>query len=170
MTMRIYLLLLFALLACDGENTIREPAPDLPVIDIGAYDSDRAYFVYQIESDRSVDRDIYPRIVMTYRGHFENDRFRRFEFRTAKYGRIIAGLQEYHAAAHRTIDASMGWYTEFSGVELPFKEGERGIVSSVVVEISQPPPHRKWILENGNPYIVGISTVMFTTHQNIVRR
>ena len=88
--MKIYLLLLLVLLAgCGADEAIQQP--DLPVIDIGAYDIDRTYFVFQLESDRSVDRDMFPRIVITYRGHYENDRFRRFEFRIETYGRILAG-------------------------------------------------------------------------------
>ena len=74
------LLLMIWIAACGGENTIREPAPDLPIIDIGAYDIDRTYFVFQLESDRSVDRDMFPRIVITYHGHYENDFFRRLSF------------------------------------------------------------------------------------------
>ena len=167
--MKISLLLLVYLLACDADEVIREP--DLPVLDIGAYDIDPFYFVFQIESDRAVDRPIFPRIVMTYRGHYENDRFRRFKFRTETYGHILAGLQEYHGVSHRTIDAVyLVLYQEFSDAELPFEEGERGIVTSVVVELSQPRPDRTWILENGHPFTVGVSTVMFTTPPNIVRR
>ena len=167
---KLSLLILF-IAACGGENTIREPAPDLPVIDIGAYDIDRTYFVFQLESDRSVDRDMFPRIVITYRGHYENDRFRRFEFRIETYGRILAGLQEYAGIAYKTIDDIFRTrYQEYADAELPFQEGERGIVTSVVIEVSQPRSDQKWGYEKGHPFTVGVSTLMFTTHGNIVRR
>ena len=52
MTVRIYLLLLFTLLAgCGADEAIRElevPEPDLPVIDIGAYDIVPGYFVFRL--------------------------------------------------------------------------------------------------------------------------
>ena len=168
--MKIYLLLLLVLLAgCGVDEAIRQP--DLPVIDIGAYDIDRTYFVFQLESDRSVDRDMFPRIVITYRGHYENDRFRRFEFRIETYGRILAGLQEYAGIAYKTIDDIFRTrYQEYAGAELPFQEGENGIVTSVVIEVSQPRSDQKWGYEKGHPFTVGVSTLMFTTYQNIIRR
>ncbi len=161
--------LVIAIIGCGADEPIREP--DLPVIDIGAYDIDRTYFVFQLESDRTVDRPIYVWIVKTYRGHYSNDRFRRFEIRdVGGAARILAGLQEYAGAAYRTIGPWKETDHEFSKAEVPFQEGERGIVTSVVIEISQLPPHQKWYLENGHPFTVGVSTLMFTTHGNIVRR
>lgn len=164
----ISMLLSIVLAGCGADEAIRQP--DLPVVDIGALDMNDQYFVFRLESDYSVDRPIYVHMVTTRRGHYENDRFRRFEIRTEGNARIIAGLQELSGAVYRTIEPWMAQIEPFSGIELPFQEGERGIVTSAVIEISQPSPDDTWALEKGHPFTVGISTVMFTTHGNIVRR
>lgn len=171
--MKIYLLLLIALFACGAEDTMRVPGSelDLPVVDIGAYDINSQYFVFQLESDYTVDRPIYVWVVKTYRGHYSNDRFRRFEIRdVGGPARIIAGLQEYTGIAERTISPWKETDHQFSKSDVPFQESEHGIVTSVVIEISQLPPQAEWYIERGHPFTVGVSTLMFTTHQNIVRQ
>ena len=167
------MLLSIFLAACGAEDTMREPdiEPVLPVVDIGAYDINSQYFVYQLESDHTVDRPIYVWVVNTYRGHYSNDRFRRFEIRdVGGPARIIAGLQECIGIAERTIGPWKETDHQFSKSDVPFQEGEYGIVTSVVIEISQLPPQAEWYIERGHPFTVGVSTLMFTTHQNIIRR
>jgi len=165
MTIRIYLLLLFTLFACGGENPIRESAPDLPVIDIGAYDIAPSYFVFRLMIEPATQEQTFVSKSVIYTGYVYDDWRNQFTIHVPNtiFG-IDAGQELYTGSISRRLYASD--FTDLD-VDHPFKEGEYGIVTAATITISATTKKDGYYYENSAPFTVGISTLIFTTNRNV---
>ena len=170
MTVRIYLLLLFTLLAgCGADEAIREPEipePDLPVIDIGAYDIAPGYFVFRLVIEPAAQGQTFVSKSVTYTGYVYDDWRNQFTIRVPNtiFG-IDAGQELYTGSISRRLYA--GDFTDLD-VDHPFEEGKYGIVTAATIAISPTTKEAGYYYENSAPFTVSVSTLMFTTHR-IVR-
>ena len=172
--MKTYLLLLIIIIAgCDREAYDHRPHgpwpdPGFNILIILAHDITPDGFVFRLVMSNESELAwgyAEAHIVLTYRGHYENDINRPFEFRTeTAVGLPYGPLQyEYYGTAHRTIDSSLADHDHLADIELPFQHGERGIVTSVVIEILPwpvrwiPYPADYLLLQEDIPYVIGLS-------------
>ncbi|MDE0300721.1 MAG: hypothetical protein OXN17_18950 [Candidatus Poribacteria bacterium] len=166
MTVRIYLLLLFTLLGgCGAENTIRERAPDLPVIDIGAHDIHPSYFVFRLAIEPATQGKIFVSQSVTYTGYVYDDWRNQFTIHVPDtiFG-IDAGQELYTGSISRRLYA--GDFNDLD-VDHPFAEGDHGIVTAAAITISPTTKEAGYYYENSAPFTVGVSTQIFTTDRNV---
>lgn len=170
--MKTYLLVLITLIGCEREEVYDRyegpPLPDVvyPVVDITAHDIKPDYVVFRLVfySYPTVGYGIWVHLAVTYKGHYEHDSNRPFEIRIENALLTRGGPEPYYGTAHRTLDSSLAEERGFHDIELPFQQGEHGIVTSVVIEILPwpertifLPPFRDILLGEDGPYVAGVS-------------
>ena len=161
-------LLMMWLAGCGADDTTRETditEPDLPVIDIGAYEVAPSYFVFRLVIEPATQGKTFVSKSVTYTGYVYDDWRNQFTIHVPDtiFG-IDAGQELYTGSISRHLYAS-----DFTDIDVdhPFGEGEYGIVTAARITISPTTEEAGYYHENSAPFTVGVDTLIFTTHRNV---
>ena len=164
----VILLSLIFLVGCGADDGLLYPGapePDLPVIDIGAYDIHPSYFVFRLVIEPATQGKTFVSKSVTYTGYVYDDWRNQFTIHVPDtiFG-IDAGQELYTGSISRHLYAS-----DFTDIDVdhPFGEGEYGIVTAARIAISPTREEAGYYHENSAPFTVGVDTLIFTTHRNV---